>query len=334
MLARVLHDLRSGIAACEDRGRSPEVLRELDREKNSLPFDGRQPLQRRRLDVDRRPFDAELSCEPCRVAHDVLVARIGADAAQQRILGLPDALDRLVGAIRSHVVFDAVGGAAKRELAQRHQVALAEEVRRRPLDLLGHVHLACRQPCEQIVGRHVDHHDLVRLVEERIGHGLPHVDARDAAYDVVQALDVLHVERAEHVDTGGQQLVDVLPPLGMTRPWNVGVRELVDEDQRGPAGEGGVEVELGQLVALIVEHLSGKNRKPREQRLGFLAAVRLEEAYHDVLALVAQRARRGEHRVGLANPCGSAEINAKAAAKCGRVLSLDLRKELVGIRPV
>ena len=132
-------------------------------------------------------------------------------------LGLPHALDRLVGAVRLDVVLDAVGGAAQRELAQRHQVALAEEVARRALGLLGQVDLARLQPREQVVGGDVDQHDLVGLVEEGVGHRLPDADAGDAADDVVQALEVLDVERREDVDAGGEQLVDVLPALGMAR---------------------------------------------------------------------------------------------------------------------
>ena len=154
-------------------GPRAEFLRQLDGAQYPLALRGRKPLQRRRLDVDRRPFDAELRGEPRGAAHDVLAAGAGTDAAQQRVLGLPDALDRLVGAVGLDVVLHAIGRAAQRELAQRHQVALAEEVLGGALDLLGQVDLAGREPREQIVGGDVDQHDFVGLVEEGIGHRLP-----------------------------------------------------------------------------------------------------------------------------------------------------------------
>ena len=200
--ARTRRSRAAGSLAGQDRRLRAELLRQLDRPQDPLALRRRQPLQRRRLDVDGGPLDAELRREPRRAAHDVLAARARADAAQQRSLGLPDALDRLVGAVGLDVVLDAVGGAAQRELAQRHQVALAEEVARRALDLLGQVDLAGLEAREQVVGGNVDQHHLVGLVEERVGHRLPDRDAGDAADDVVQAFEVLDVERREDVDAG------------------------------------------------------------------------------------------------------------------------------------
>ena len=82
---------------------------------------------------------------------------IGADAAQQRILGLPDALDRLVGAIRLHVVFHPVGGCGS--ASSRSAIKLPSVKK----------FLAARSTCQQVhlpaprranrslsVGRHVN----------------------------------------------------------------------------------------------------------------------------------------------------------------------------------
>ena len=332
--ARVLDDFRRGVAAREDGGLRAELLRELHRPQDPLALACGKPLQRGRLDVDGRPFDAELRREARGAAHDVVAARAGPDAAEQRVLGLPDALDRLVRPVRLHVVFHAVGRAAQREFAQRHQVALAEEVARGPLDLLGQVHLAGREPRQQVVGRHVDHHDLVGLVEDRVGHGLPDVDARDAADDVVEALDVLHVERREHVDARGKQLVDVLPALRMPRARHVRVREFVDQDQRRVPRQRRIEVELLQRAVLVCDLRARQDRKVLQQRFGLLAPVRLEQPDDDVLALVPQLARRGQHRVRLADAGRRAEVDAEAAAVRGRLLRLHFGQQLVGIGAV
>ena len=225
------------------------------------------------------------------------------------------------GAIRLDVVLDAIGGAAQRELAQRHEVALAEEVARGALDLLGQVDLARLEAREQLVGRNVDQHHLVGLVEERVGHGFPDADAGDAADDVVQALEMLDVERREHVDAGGQQLVDVLPALGVARAGRVGVRELVDQDQRGLPRQRGVEIEFLDRCALDVEHQRRQRLEALEQRRGFVAAVGFEHADDDVPACAAQRLRRDQHRVGLADAGRGAEDRssagrARARASC------------------
>ncbi len=100
------------------------------------------------------------------------------------------------------------------------------------------------EPLEQLVDGQVDDAHLVGLVEDGVGHGLADDDARDLRDDVVEALEVLHVERREDVDARVEQLLDVLPALEVPRARRVGVGQLVDEDQLGLAGEGRVEVEL------------------------------------------------------------------------------------------
>ena len=132
-----------------------------------------------------------------------------------------------VDAVGLHVVFHAVGRAAQRQLAQGHQVALAEEVLRRPLGLRRQVDLAGRQPLDQLVGRRVHQHHFVGTVEEGVGQRLVHHDAGDATDHVVEALQVLDIERAVDVDAGRQQFLDVLPALRVARArrrWSAPVR--------------------------------------------------------------------------------------------------------------
>ncbi len=329
--ARVFDDERHRVLARQDRRLRAELVGELDRAQDALALRRREALQGGRLDVDGGPLDTELGGEARGAPHEVVASGARTDAAQERRLGLPDPIDRLVGAIGLDVVLDAVRGAAQRELAQRHQVALAEEVARRALDLLGNVHLAGLEAGEQIVGGDVDQHHLVGIVEERVRNGFPDRDAGDAADDVVQAFEMLDVERREDVDAGRQQLLDVLPTFRMTRSLDVGVGELVDQDQRRTTPERGVEVELGELLVLVLDYSARQDVDALQQRFGFLAAVGLDDADHDVLAFAAERPRRSEHRVGLADAGRCTEVDAQVPApRCG-FLCLDFREELVGI---
>ena len=125
---------------------------------------------------------------------------------------------------------DALGDLAQRQLAQVAQVRVLEEVLQRPADLVGAVDLAGAQPFLQVLDGQIQVDDLVGLLEEAVGHGLADGDARDALDDVLEALEVLHVERADHVDAGVQQLEDVLVPLAVVAARNVRVRQLVDDD--------------------------------------------------------------------------------------------------------
>ena len=76
-------------------------------------------------------------------------------------VGLAVGLQRLV---------DAVGDPHQRELTQRAEVALAEVVGQRGVDLLGRIDVAVRHPAPQRLRRHVDDLDLI---------GRPHHGVRD-----------------------------------------------------------------------------------------------------------------------------------------------------------
>ena len=135
----------------------------------------------------------------------------------------------------------------------------------RRADLLRHVDLAGVQTREQIVGRQVDQLDLVGLVEDAIRQRLALLDAGDLRDEVVQALEVLDVQRRPDVDAGIEQLLDVLPALRMARRRlaadEVRVRELVDEQDSGPALQRRVEVELLAHHAAVGD---GQRRQPLE----------------------------------------------------------------------
>ena len=135
-------------------------------------------------------------------------------------------------------VVDAVGDPQQRQLAQRRQVAGAEVVAERGVDLVGGVDVAVGQPSTQRLGRHVDELDLVGGPHDAVGNGLALADPGDPLDDVVERVEVLDVDGGDDVDAGGEQLVDVLPPLVVARPGGVGVGELVDQDQLGPAAPG------------------------------------------------------------------------------------------------
>ncbi len=95
--------------------------------------------------------------------------------------------------------------------------------------LLGHVNLALAQALDEIVGRQVHQLDFARQLQHLVGQRLAHLNAGDARHHVVQALDVLNVERGVNVDAGGQQVFNVLIALFVAAAGDVGVRQFVDQ---------------------------------------------------------------------------------------------------------
>jgi len=272
-----------------------QVLRQFERAQRLLARRRIDPLLRRRIDEHRMPGQIGLRGQARRAAHHRLAAFARADAGQQRIARGPYRLAQRAALGRAapvlHLRVHPVGRAAQRQLAQRDQIALAKEIGRRLLRLLRDIDLARGQPRQQLIGRQIHHHLLLGGVEQGVGHRLPDAHAGDAADHVVQALQVLHVHRAPDVDAGGQQLLHILPALGVARARGVAVRQLVEQHQRrlglgttcttrvrGAKGQRRVQVELLEHAIAVGHLLERQQRQTGQQRLGLGAAMGFHQA--------------------------------------------------------
>jgi hypothetical protein len=293
----VAHDLVVGAA---------ELLDERPLPGEGLRVARAQPVLRR--DVHREQVAAGRSCGDARTASQ---QRLALGAARERhddaLARLPGRLDALLGAIAAQRLVDLVGEPQQRELAQRREVAEPEVVRQRGVDALGRVHASAREPVAQRLRRQVDDLDRVGLAQHVVGDRLALRDARDALHDVVQRLDVLDVHGRHDVDAGREQLVHVLPALGVAPARRVRVRELVDERDARRAGQHGVEVHVVEPHAAVLAVASRHDLETLDHRGRRGAAVRLDEGDDDVGALGAQPPALLEHRVGLADAGSGAQ---------------------------
>ena len=176
------------------------------------------------------------------------------------------------------------------------------------------VDLARLEPLLERLGREVDEHDLVGLVEDAVGEGLADADAGDLEDRVVEALEMLHVHRGDDVDPRLEDLVDVLVALLVARAGRVRVRELVDEGELGCALEHGVDVHLPEHQAAVRHRHSRHELETLGERGGLGPVVRLEIADHDVAPLGVRLPALLQHPIGLADAGGHAEQDAVAAA--------------------
>ena len=226
-----------------------------------------------------------------------------------------------------HLLVDPLRRAAQRQLAQRRQIAGLEIVAHRPLRLLGQVDLAFLQALGEILGREIDDLDLIGAVDDRIRHRLADPHAGDLGDDVVEALDMLDIQRGIDVDAGVQQLLDIEIALGMAAARRIGMGELVDQSELGPARQDGVDIHLAEMMALVFDEPARDHLQPVEQGLGLLAAVGLGHADDDVDPLAALGLGRGQHLVGLADArrCPQEDLQ-PAAGFLGRLLQQGLRR--------
>jgi hypothetical protein len=174
------------------------------------------------------------------------------------------------------------------------------------------------RPCplealDEIVGRQVDDLDIVGAVDDRIRNGLAHADTGDLRDDVVQALEMLDVERRVDVDAARQQFLDVEIALGMAAAGRVGMGELVDEDERGAPRQDRIEVHLVEGAALVVdERGAGRSRSPSSSACVSLRPWVSTTPITTSTPSVWLRASGGQHLVGLADAGRRAEEDLQA----------------------
>ena len=200
------------------------------------------------------------------------------------------------------------------QLAQLRQLLRREEVLHGGLDPLGGIDLAGLQPLAEVFGREVDVDDLVGHGDHVVGKAFLDANARGPLDDVVQALQVLDVERGDHADAGAEEFFHVLVALGVAAAGGVGVGQLVDQRDGRPAGEHGVEVHLLQHDAAVLDPAARHLLQLADLGDGLRPAVGLDEADHHVDALPPQAVAFLEHVVGLADAGGKAEVDLQPAA--------------------
>ena len=265
------------------------------------------------LDAQRREGSMQPVRQALGVAHEAGGARILADADQNALARRPGPWNGVGLHVREQLLVDPLGGAPQRELAQRGQVAGREVVLERALGLFGNVDLAFLEPLDQVVRGKVDELDGVGAVEHRIRYGLAHAYVGDLRDDVVEALDVLDIDRGVDVDAAIEQLFDVEIALGMTTAGRVGMGKLVDQGDLGPPGNHGVEVHLLEPLIFVLETPAGNDLEPVEQGLRLLAAMGFDDADHDIVAVLLPGAGLLQHLVGLADAGGGTDENLEPA---------------------
>ena len=129
---------------------------------------------------------------------------------------------------------------------------------------------------------------------------------------VVQRLEVLDVQRRDHVDPGREDLFDILVALGVRGAGGVRVGELVDQTQLGRAVENRREIHLFERRVPVGHTHQRQPWQPLGQLSGLSATVCLEQADRDVMTRPHFRLSLEQHAIGLARPGGHPEEDLQA----------------------
>ena len=268
----------------------------------------------RRLDIKRAPGCAQPVGLPLGMADEGRPPDAVVDADQDALARRPGAGDRVFLHMAEQLVVDPLRGTAQRQLAQGRQVARREIVRDGALGGLAEIDLALFEPLDQVGWCQVDDLDIVGAVDDRIRHGLADADAGDLGDDVVQALNMLDVERGVDVDAARQQFLDIEIALGMAAAGRIGMGEFVDEDEGRAPRQDRVQVHLVERAALVVDEPARDDLETVDQAFRLAAAMGLDDADHDIDPFRPAGAAGGQHLIGLADARRRAEEDLQAPA--------------------
>ena len=205
-------------------------------------------LLRELLSGPAHPEDVDLCPEPLRRApgppQQALGACLRRDEREDAVGQRPLASGSSTAGCRR--CFDVLGDLAQRKLAQRGEVRRRrKKFEERAFDVLPGRRpsppggAAGAPPASGRRGRPASASSRTR--SGKVSRTRTPVSSK---IEVVKALEVLDVDGRDHVDAGGEHLLDVLVALGVSRARGVRVRQLVDQRELGRPPEDRVDIHL------------------------------------------------------------------------------------------
>lgn len=177
----------------------------------------------------------------------------------------------------------------------------------RALGLLGNVDLSFLEALDEVVRGEVYKLNRVCAIEHLVGDGLAHAHAGDLRDDVIQAFDVLDVDRGIDVDAVVDEFFDVEIAFRVAAARRIGVGEFVDESELRAARDDRVDIHLIEGLSPVIDVLTRNDLEAVEQHLGFPSAMRFDNSDDEVHAFLLLGARRLQHFEGLADPWRGAD---------------------------
>ena len=124
---------------------------------------------------------------------------------------------------------------------------------------------------------------------------------------------MLDIDRGVDVDARRQQLLNILPALGVPTAWGIAVGQFVHQHQLHRGAEQTVEVHLFKLNPSVFGAQQWLLRQAVEQRLGFGPAVGFDYTGEQLYPLAQLRVRGLQHGVGFAHTRRRAEKHLESA---------------------
>ena len=232
---------------------------------------------------------------------------------------------------RFDIGVDSPSRLTQREFAQGRQVGLLKEALDRSLSLLGDVDLAPFESPQQFFRCDVHQFEIVGQVEHPVGDCLPHGDAGNLSDHIVEAFDVLDIERRPDINPGFEQLFNILPALFVTTSVSVRVGEFIHKEQVGTASQGRIDRKLPQSDAAIRGFSQGECFEPGQQGLRLHPSVWFDIPDDDIPSLAFRSLGVLQHQVRLADSRSIPKEHLERTTPGVGFLGLHLSEKFIGI---
>ena len=250
---------------------------------------------------------------PSGMADDLRPAFAGAHRDHQSLARDEIALVARRAQLIGEAPVDATGGKAQRQFAQRRQLGGREEIGERSPRRVGQIDFARRQSLDQGIGGQVDN-DQFGIVQYLVGHGFPHTDMGEARHDVIEAFDMLDIDRGGDIDPRRQQFLYILPPLGVSAARRIAMRQFIDQNQPRMPFDRGVDVELVQRMALMIDPMARQYAQRFQQQRRFATTMGFRHTDDDIHPLRLSPRRILQHAIGLTHAWRSTQIDGQTPA--------------------
>ena len=138
-------------------------------------------------------------------------------------------------------------------------------------------------------------------MQDPIGNGFANLDARDALYRGIHALEMLNVHGREDIDLGVQQVQNIFVTFAVPAAFHIGVRELIHQRYLRLTCQNGIHIHLFEDSAFVFDLLA-RDRLQLLRKLGrYFSSMRFNHPNDDVLPTSMPANGLAQHVVSLSH---------------------------------
>ena len=171
----------------------------------------------------------------------------------------------------------------------------------RPLRLSLGVYLAFAQAGYKLVWLQINQFHLIGPVKHAVGYALAHHYSGHGGNHIVEAFQMLHVNRGPYGYARLKQLLHILKALEVAAALRVGVGKLVHKGDFRLAGQHGIHIKFVERDAPVLDPQGRHGLKTWQQGRCFRPWVWLHIAHNNAVPLLLSGVGRSQHGICLAH---------------------------------